>query len=160
VGQIARPVRWDLCMRTMGDLGVTAVIEVPPAGTLTGLIKRALPGIEAVALKTPDDLPAALDLVARHGAPSAVDTTPSWRMLVAPAKGTFEAADGLGDDSSLGTELAPGQAVGTVRTLRDSYEIAAPHGGVVIEWLADHGDPVSPGQPLVRLHPVESEVAV
>ncbi len=29
VGQVARPVRWDLVMQTMADLGVTAVIEVP-----------------------------------------------------------------------------------------------------------------------------------
>ena len=68
VSQVSSPVRWDLCMRTMGELGVTGVIEVPPAGTLTGLIKRALPGVETVALKTPDDLEAARDLVARHSA--------------------------------------------------------------------------------------------
>ncbi len=50
-------------MRTMGELGVTGVIEVPPAGTLAGLVKRALPGVETVALKTPADLEAARDLV-------------------------------------------------------------------------------------------------
>lgn len=66
VNQIANPVRWDLCMKTMADLGVTAVLEVPPAGTLVGLIKRALPGVETLALKSPDDLDAARDLIARH----------------------------------------------------------------------------------------------
>jgi [acyl-carrier-protein] S-malonyltransferase len=66
VNQIANPVRWDLCMKKMGDLGVTAVIEVPPAGTLVGLIKRALPGVETLALKSPADLDAARDLIARH----------------------------------------------------------------------------------------------
>ncbi len=66
VTQVSNPVRWDLCMKTMAELGVTGVIEVPPAGTLTGLIKRALPGVETVALKTPADLEAARDLVARH----------------------------------------------------------------------------------------------
>ena len=45
VAQVAAPVRWDLCMATMADLGVTALIELPPAGTLTGLAKRALPGV-------------------------------------------------------------------------------------------------------------------
>ena len=69
VAQVSAPVRWDLVMATMGDLGVTAVLEVPPAGTLTGLVRRALPGVETVALKTPDDLLAAQDLVARHGNP-------------------------------------------------------------------------------------------
>lgn len=66
VNQIANPVRWDLCMQTLGELGVTAVLELPPAGALVGLIKRALPGVETLALKTPDDLDAARDLIARH----------------------------------------------------------------------------------------------
>ena len=66
VNQIANPVRWDLCMETMKSLGVTAVLELPPAGTLVGLIKRALPGVETVALKTPDDIDSALDLIKRH----------------------------------------------------------------------------------------------
>ncbi len=67
VNQIANPVRWDLCMQTLSDLGVTAVLELPPAGTLVGLIKRALPDVETLALKTPDDLDAAKDLISRHG---------------------------------------------------------------------------------------------
>ncbi len=66
VNQIANPVRWDLCMEAMKARGVTAVIELPPAGTLIGLIKRALPGVETLALKTPDDLDVARDLIARH----------------------------------------------------------------------------------------------
>ncbi|MBC7463671.1 MAG: ACP S-malonyltransferase [Actinobacteria bacterium] len=66
INQIANPVRWDLCMETMKNLGVTAVIELPPAGTLIGLVKRALPGIETLALKSPADLDAARDLIARH----------------------------------------------------------------------------------------------
>ena len=53
VGQIANPVRWDLCMETMSDLGVTGILEMPPAGTLTGIAKRALKGVETFALKTP-----------------------------------------------------------------------------------------------------------
>ena len=67
VGQIAGPVRWDLCMQAMADLGVTGVIEMPPAGTLVGLIKRAQPQIETFALKSPDDLDAARTFVANHG---------------------------------------------------------------------------------------------
>ncbi len=53
VGQIASPVRWDLCLGAMTELGVTGVLELPPAGTLTGIAKRALPGVETFALKTP-----------------------------------------------------------------------------------------------------------
>lgn len=62
VAQIARPVRWDLCMETMLGLGVTGIIELAPGGVLTGLAKRAMKGVPAVALKTPDDLDAAREL--------------------------------------------------------------------------------------------------
>jgi len=67
VNQIANPVRWDLCMQTLLSLGVTGVIEVAPAGTLVGLIKRAAPSIEQFALKSPEDLDAARAFVATHG---------------------------------------------------------------------------------------------
>ncbi|MFD9861723.1 ACP S-malonyltransferase [Streptomyces alboflavus] len=66
VGQVANPVRWDLCMETFKELGVTALIEVCPGGTLTGLAKRALKGVTTLAVKTPDDLDAARTLVAEH----------------------------------------------------------------------------------------------
>lgn len=148
VTQVSNPVRWDLCMRTMGELGVTGVIEVPPAGTLTNLIKRSLPGVETVALKTPDDLDKARDLVARHGVEAPQDDSPTWRMLVSPAKGTIRIVD-----LPVGTLVDPGTAVGTLVSLRDEFPVVAPYGGTVVEWLVEDGDPVSPGQPLVRLHP-------
>jgi len=65
VGQIANSVRWDLCMEAMVQAGVTSVIEVSPAGTLAGLAKRGMPGVEIVALKEPKDLEAAQDLINR-----------------------------------------------------------------------------------------------
>ncbi|CAL9293138.1 ACP S-malonyltransferase [Streptomyces griseoincarnatus] len=68
VGQVANPVRWDLCMETFKELGVTALLELCPGGTLTGLAKRALPGVKTLALKTPADLDAARELVAEHAA--------------------------------------------------------------------------------------------
>ncbi|MCO5970722.1 ACP S-malonyltransferase [Actinoallomurus soli] len=63
VEQVSAPVRWDSCMATMADLGVTAIIELPPAGTLVGLARRALPGVQPVALKTPGDLDKARALI-------------------------------------------------------------------------------------------------
>ncbi|MGW2053936.1 ACP S-malonyltransferase [Streptomyces sp. NPDC001840] len=66
VGQVANPVRWDLCMETFQERGVTALIELCPGGTLTGLAKRALPGVKTLALKTPDHLDAARTLIAEH----------------------------------------------------------------------------------------------
>ncbi|MFC8918640.1 ACP S-malonyltransferase [Streptomyces sp. NPDC047821] len=71
VGQVANPVRWDLCMETFQRLGVTALVEVCPGGTLTGIAKRALKGVKTLALKTPDDLDAARALIAEHAAPAA-----------------------------------------------------------------------------------------
>ena len=67
VNQIANPVRWDLCMETLRAQGVTGVIELAPGGTLAGLIKRAAPEIEQLALKSPADIAAAREFAARHG---------------------------------------------------------------------------------------------
>jgi [acyl-carrier-protein] S-malonyltransferase len=67
VGQVARPVRWDECQRTLADRGVQALIELPPAGTLTGIARRALPGVTLQAVKSPDDLDAARKLIAEYG---------------------------------------------------------------------------------------------
>jgi [acyl-carrier-protein] S-malonyltransferase len=150
VTQVSSPVRWDLCMNTMADLGVTALIELVPGGTLTGLAKRGLPGIETLALNTPDDLEAAWDLIERHKTLSPVAQSPTWRLLVSPSKGTFK----LAVSSQAGDVLNAGSAIGSVVNLRDEQEILAPHGGTVVEWLVEDGDPVSPGQPIVRLHPI------
>jgi len=148
VTQVGNPVRWDLCMQTMAELGVTGVIEVPPAGTLTNLIKRAIPGVETVALKTPADLDTARDLVARHGSASPMDGSPTWRLVVAKAKGIIHITE-----DGIGTALAPGATVATLVTSRDEHPVVAPHGGTIVEWLVEDGDPVAPGQPIIRLHP-------
>lgn len=63
VGQVSSPVRWDLTMNSLADAGVTGIIELAPAGALVGLAKRGLRGIPAVAVKTPEDLSAAFDLM-------------------------------------------------------------------------------------------------
>lgn len=79
VRQVTAPVRWDLCMRSLVELGVTGVLELPPAGTLAGLVKRELKATgvpEIVTLNTPADLPAARDLIARHGGPPGHRPTP------------------------------------------------------------------------------------
>ena len=78
VDQVASPVRWDLCLQAMADLGVTGLLELPPAGTLTGIAKRNLKGVELFALNTPDQLPEALDFVRRH-APENTDATEAGR---------------------------------------------------------------------------------
>jgi [acyl-carrier-protein] S-malonyltransferase len=149
VSQIGAPVRWDLCMETMLDLGVTGLLEMPPAGTLTGIARRAMKGVETFALKTPDQLDDARAFVDKHGAPSSVDGNPTWRMLVAPSKGTFRQAPDLAEGATLPTDAT----IGAVAGLRDETPVTAPHGGTIVEWLVHDGDLVSPGQPLIRLHP-------
>jgi len=149
VTQVSSPVCWDLCMQTMAEIGVTALLELTPGGTLTGLAKRGLPGVETLALNTPDDLPAAWDLIERHATVAPTAQSPTWRLLVSPAKGTFR----LGVESGPGDALRAGEPIGAVVNLRDEQPVLAPHGGTVVEWLVEDGDPVSPGQPIVRLHP-------
>ncbi|OIV38517.1 biotin attachment protein [Mangrovactinospora gilvigrisea] len=149
VKQVSNPVRWDLCMRTMKDLGVTGVIEVPPAGTLTNLIKRNLPGVETVALKKPSDLDAARELIEKHGtADNPIHQSPTWHLVVAPFKGTVQRAP-----ISEGATLAPDSTVATVVSRYEQEVLTVPHGGKAVEWLVADGDEVTPGQPLLRVHP-------
>ncbi len=68
VTQVSAPVRWDLCMASMRSLGTTALIELPPAGTLVALARRAMPGVALLTLKTPEQLDAAKTLIADHDA--------------------------------------------------------------------------------------------
>jgi len=148
VAQVTSPVRWDLCQATMRDLGVTAAIELPPAGTLAGLAKRELKGVEVVALKTPEDLPAARDLIARHGGPPGAEPSVAFRVLVAPAAGTFAPGE-----VAEGDFLSPGTALGQVMTRQGAHEVTLSYPAVLAEWLVVDGDPVASGQPLARLQP-------
>ena len=66
VRQVTLPVRWDTCLASCRELGVTAAVELAPAGTLTGIAKRELSGVELVAVKAPDDLVAARRLIDTH----------------------------------------------------------------------------------------------
>jgi [acyl-carrier-protein] S-malonyltransferase len=67
IAQVTLPVRWDECMATLREQGVTATIELPPAGSLTGLVKRELKGTATLAAKTPADLDKVAELLAEHG---------------------------------------------------------------------------------------------
>jgi [acyl-carrier-protein] S-malonyltransferase len=163
VAQVAAPVRWDLCMATMSDIGVTALIELPPAGTLTGLAKRALPGVELLALKTPDQLDAARELISAraastNGYAAAPVGTPAWRIVVAPGAGTFRSGDKEGEAGAVaaGTTVPAGAVLGHVIARSGDRPVTAPHNAVLVEWLVEDGDPVGEGQPLVRLDPKDA----
>ncbi len=148
VTQVSTPVRWDLSMQTLVDLGVTGIIEVPPAGTLIGLAKRAMPGVELLALKTPADLDRARAMVAEHGDRPDPGADPQWGLVIAPTKGVLEYSTvGVGDHVAAGTQLAH------VRTEHGRADVTAPHSGWVSQHLVRHGDLVAPGQPVLRLAP-------
>jgi [acyl-carrier-protein] S-malonyltransferase len=150
VRQVTAPVRWDLCMRTLRDLGVTGVIELPPAGTLAGLVKRELkgPGLpEIVTLNSPEDLSAARDLISRHGMAPSLEPTPLFHVVVATSAGMFQPAKDLEE----GQDVRVGQVVGQIATRQGPVEITAHTAGVLTEWLANYDDPVAPGQPVARV---------
>ena len=153
VKQVASPVRWDLCLNAMRDLGVTGLLEMPPAGTLAGIAKRNLKGVDLFTLNTPDQLDDAHDFVRKHGGSASstpINSNPTWRLVVSPAKGQFTRTEDIEADSVLPSY----STIGVVTNRRDEIPVSAPHGGIVVEWLVENGDPVSPGQPLVRLHPI------
>lgn len=147
VRQVTLPVRWDLCLRTCADLGVTAAIELAPAGALTGIAKRELPGVELLAIKSPDDLAKARALVESRPQHGQGEHPIDFRVVVAPAKGVFTRAEGVDE----GSDLARGTRLGTIRTNRDEHEIIAPAAGVLAEWLRSDGDIVPAGLPVVRI---------
>ena len=99
-------------------------------------------------LRTPDDLPAARALVARATTGGQAEHTPDWRVVIAPAGGTF-AADGIVE----GTRVRAGSRLGAVRTKREELQVSATYDGVLVEWLLQDGDLVDPGEPLARLVP-------
>jgi [acyl-carrier-protein] S-malonyltransferase len=159
VAQVAAPVRWDLCMRTMADLGVTAIIELPPAGTLAGLARRALPGVAQLAIKTPDQLDAARKLIEEHLCEPVSGHghghTPEWRLIVAPTAGTFRSVLENSGATVAGATVGHTADLGTVVARAGQRAVTAPWPAEIIEWLVEDGDPVSEGQPLVRVQPRE-----
>ena len=164
VHQVANPVRWDLCMATMSDINVTAMIELVPGGTLTGMAKRALPGVELLAIKTPDQLDAAQALVAAHAtattgyAANSDGSGPDWMIVVSPGAGTARLISdetGSGTTPAGATMVCAGDVLAHVAARGGEKPVTAPHDAVVVEWLVEDGDPVSEGQPLVRLQPTQ-----
>jgi [acyl-carrier-protein] S-malonyltransferase len=149
VNQVSAPVRWDKCMATMRTMSATAFIELPPAGTLTGLARRAMPGVALLALKTPADLDAARALLAEHASSHSDHHAPEWRLVVAATGGTFLATSSM----TVGTPVNIGTELGQIQARGGAKPVAADFPATVLEWLVEDGDPISQGQPLVRLQP-------
>jgi [acyl-carrier-protein] S-malonyltransferase len=147
VRQVTLPVRWDLCLHSCADLGVSGVVELAPGGVLAGIAKRELPGAEVVALKTPEDLGRARTLIASRPQHGQGEHTPEFRVVVTPAKGVFTRAEAIEE----GQQVARGTRLGTVQTNRDEHPIVVAEAGVLTEWLRNDGDIVPAGLPVARL---------
>jgi [acyl-carrier-protein] S-malonyltransferase len=147
VRQVTLPVRWDLCLRSCADLGVSGAVELAPAGVLTGIAKRELRDVELVAVKSPDDLEAAHKLIASRPQHGQGEHFMEFRVVVTPAKGVFTRAESISE----GQAVARGARLGTVRTNRDEHAIVATEAGVLAEWLKHDGDIVGAGLPVARL---------
>nr|WP_041795115.1 acyltransferase domain-containing protein [Modestobacter marinus] len=150
VSQVTSPVRFDACLATLRDLGVTAVLELPPAGALAGLAKREWKGtgIEVLALSGPADLDRARELIAAERGRAEGEHAPDWRVVVSPVRGTVSPAE-----VPEGTHLPAGSPLGCVRSRREEVKVSAGYDGVLAEWLVQDGDLVDAGDPIARLYP-------
>ncbi len=151
VSQVTSPVHFDACLTTLRELGVTAALELPPAGALAGLAKREWgkdSGVDVLALSGPGDLDRARALIdAARGRPEATHQ-PDWRVVVSPVRGTVSPAD-----VAEGTRLPAGTPLGRIRSRRGEADVSAGYDGVLAEWLVQDGDLVDAGDPLARLYP-------
>jgi [acyl-carrier-protein] S-malonyltransferase len=134
--QLTSPVRFDLCLQSIAALQPDAVIELAPGGTLTALAKRALPGVELIALRTPDDLAAARAALAHSGE----QTHLPWQALPSPDSGIVDRLRDVGD------AVVTGEPVAVVAGRSGASTVVAPLTGTVTEWLVSPGDPVRAGQ--------------
>jgi [acyl-carrier-protein] S-malonyltransferase len=150
VSQVTSPVRFDACLATMRELGVTAVLELPPAGALAGLAKREWKGsgIEILAVTGPGDLDRARELIDAERGRAEAEHFPDWRVVVAPARGTVSPAD-----VAEGTHLPAGTPLGSISSRREEVHVSAAYDGVLAEWLVHEGDLVDAGDPIARLYP-------
>jgi [acyl-carrier-protein] S-malonyltransferase len=150
VTQVTSPVRFDACLATMRELGVTAVLELPPAGALAGLAKREWKGagIEILALTGPADLDRARALIDAERGRTEAEHLPDWRVVVSPVRGTVSPAE-----VAEGTRLPAGSPLGCIRSRREEVNVSAAYDGVLAEWLVHEGDLVDAGDPIARLYP-------
>ncbi|RBY85438.1 acyltransferase domain-containing protein [Blastococcus sp. TF02A-30] len=150
VSQVTSPVRFDSCLATMRGLGVTSVMELPPAGALAGLAKREWKGsgVEILTLAGPKDLDRARELIDAERGRAEAEHLPDWRVVVSPARGSISPAE-----IAEGTSVPAGTPLGLVRSRREEIHVSAGYDGVLAEWLVHEGDLVDAGDPIARLYP-------
>jgi [acyl-carrier-protein] S-malonyltransferase len=167
--QLCSPVRWRQTLDALGGRGASAIIELGPGGVLTGLARRTIPDVRAVAVAVPEDLDKLMDALAGPETWNASSPThqgehlyTSERVIVSPSAGVFEpdvelaalettalaaatAAPGSGEGTAPGSRLDVGDRVGTVGM---TTEVRTPFEGILIRWLAVRGERVVEGQPV------------
>jgi len=148
IAQITAPVRFDSCVDTLKALGVTAAVELAPGGVLSAIIRRALPDVSTVAIRTPDELGEARLLISSFTEDVGDALAVGWRLVVAPAAGTLQRGDTLDGDA-----VYPTEQLALVTQRSGTVSIASPVAGELVEWLAEDGDPVHEGQPVARITP-------
>jgi len=149
--QLCSPVRWRQTLSELGAMGVTHLVEVGPGAVLTGMARRGLPGVTAIAVNTPDDVDTLLTAIAptahTAGHPALHDGEHLFvreRLVVSPAAGVFTpdtAATGAGSRIEVGGVL--GAVAGTM--------VHSPFGGALQGMLAVDGERVTEGQPIAWL---------
>ena len=140
-GQLTAPVRFDLCLQTLAASGMSGAVEVAPGGTLIALARRALPGVEVVALRSPHDLVDARALLPQPGEHPPV----AWRAVPSPDSGMVDQLLAAGASVDVGTPVA------VISGRGGATMVTAPISGTVTEWLVMPGDPVRAGQLLAVL---------
>lgn len=148
VAQLTSPVRFDLCLDALRSQQLRGIIELAPGGVLAGLAKRELKGVETVAVKSPDDLAAATDLLRGAAAPTEAEHTLDWRVVVAPIRGTIRPGE-----VAEGAAVQAGTPLCVVTGRREESNVSAGYDGVLAEWLVQDGDLVDSGDPIARLYP-------
>ena len=147
VSQVTSPVRFDSCLDTMRELGVTAVIELPPAGALAGPGQARVEGRRHRDPRAqPPRRPRPRPRAARR--PRMTEPGYDWRVVVSPARGTVSPAE-----VAEGTRLPAGTPLGLIRSRREEVNVSAGYDGVLAEWLVHEGDLVDAGDPIARLYP-------
>jgi [acyl-carrier-protein] S-malonyltransferase len=149
--QLSSPVRWKHTLLTLGELGVTGLVELGPGGVLTGMAKRTLEGARTLSVATPDDLDKLIEWVNAGSAPRLAQIEgehlfASERLVVSPAAGVFTPIGTVAE----GSMIEVGAVLGTV----GDAQVHSPFAGVLQSYIAVDGERVTARQPIAWLRTV------
>jgi [acyl-carrier-protein] S-malonyltransferase len=149
--QLSSPVRWKHTLLTLGELGVTGLVELGPGGVLTGMAKRTLEGARTLSVATPDDLDKLIEWVNAGSAPRLAQIEgehlfASERLVVSPAAGLFTPIGTVAE----GSMIEVGAVLGTV----GEAQVHSPFAGVLQSYIAVDGERVTARQPIAWLRTV------